>query len=419
MKERFQNLLNMLSFRTMWADQEEEEWEDYDQKDNYISGEEYADDSKERAGLGSGIVYLAIIVLIIIAFAAYHIMSRYHLYTGYVITESYPSEDISGTRYEKLGNGFIKYGSDGVTYVDGRNETLWSTAYTMETPTTDICGETMLIYEQQGYNVDVLDTEGVIGSFQTDLPILKGAVAKNGVSALMIKDGQDVRIRLVSTDGTALAEVRTTLEGQGQPIALALSSDGQKLMVSQVKIGEGTVNSVIAFYDFSISANTDDSHLVASFDYRDEVFPSVCYMTDSVAAAIGDKGFITYSAGKKPAEKAEVALNSEIMSTFHDSSNIGFVMASESVNERYRMLVYGTNGKKKSEITFSQGFSQIRMDSGEILMNDLGHLMVFTPGGVKRLNTDFEKQVGAFFKIPGFRKYAVLTNEGMDRIKIM
>jgi hypothetical protein len=59
------------------------------------------------------------------------------------------------------------------------------------------------------------------------------------------------------------------------------------------------------------------------------------------------------------------------------------------------------------------------MDSGEILVNDSGHLMVFTPGGVKRLNTDYEKQIGAFVKIPGFRRYAILTNSGMERIKIV
>ena len=121
MKERLKNLWNMLSFRTMWDDQEEEDWEDYDQKDNYVSGEVYADDTKKLAGIGSGIVYLAIIALVVIAVAAYLIMSRFHLYTGYSVSAFYPAEDIAGTRYEKLGNGFIKYGSDGVSFVNGKN----------------------------------------------------------------------------------------------------------------------------------------------------------------------------------------------------------------------------------------------------------------------------------------------------------
>ena len=418
MKERLKYLRDMLSFRTMWENQEEEDWEDYDQKDNYISGEEYADDTKELAGIGSGIVYLAIIVMILIAFAAYFIMSRYHLYTGYSVTASYEAEDISGTRYEKLGNGFIKYGSDGVTFVNGKNETQWSSAYTIETPQVDICGETMLIYEQQGYLVEVIDTEGTVGSFQTDLPILKGVIAKNGVAALMLKDDQDVRIRLLSTDGTALAEVRTTLEDQGQPLDLAISSDAQNLMVSLARIGAGSVDGTIAFYDFSSSVNSDESHLAVSFDYKDRVFPSVCYLSDKTAAAVSDSGFVTYTTGKKPAERAAVTVPFEILSTFHDSSNIGVVTSSDSSADRFRMLVYGVNGKKKSEASFAHGYTQIRMDSGEILMNDSGHMMVFTPGGVARLDADYEKQIGTFVKIPGFRRYAVLTNSGMERIRI-
>ncbi len=419
MKEQLKKLQDMLSFRTMWENQEEEDWEDYDQKENYISGgEEYADDEKKLAGIGSGIVYLAIIVLILIAVASYLIMSRYHLYTGYSVTAAYPSEDIAGTRYEKLGNGFIKYGSDGVSYVNGKNETQWSAAYTIETPKVDICDETMLIYEQQGYLVEVIDTKGPIGTYQTDLPILKGVIAKNGVAALMLKDDKDVRIRLISTDGTHLAEVRTTLEDQGQPIDIALTSDAQKLMVSLARIGSGSVDSTIAFYDFSLATSSDESHLASSIEYRNRIFPSVFFMTDRVAAAVGDAGFVIFSVGKEPKEKTAVSTSAEILSAFHDDKNIGFVISSDAPTDRYRMQVYNTNGKKKSDVSFAHGYSQIKMDSGEILMNDSGHMMVFTPGGVWRLDTDYDKQIGAFVKIPGFRKYTVMTNSGMERIKI-
>ena len=419
MKERLNHLKEMFSFRKMWENQEEDVWEDYDQKDNYISGEEYADEEKALAGIGSGIVYLAIIVLILIAVVSYLVMSRYHLYTGYSVTASYDSRDIAGTLYEKLGNGFVKYGSDGVTYVNGKNETQWSAAYTIETPKIDICGETMLIYEQQGYQVEVVDTAGRIGSYQTDLPILKGAAAKNGVAALMLKDDKDVRIRLVSTDGTPLAEVRTTLEDQGQPLDIALSSNAQNLMVSLARIGSGSVDSTIAFYDFSSADNADDTHLASSIDYKNRIFPSVFYLSDRLAAAIGDTGFVTYSTGKEPKERTSVNVSYEILSTFHDNSYIGFVTASDSPVDRFRMQVFNVNnGKKKSDVTFTHGYSQIKMDSGEILMNDSGHMMVFTPGGVWRLDADYENQIGSFVKIPGFRKYAVLTNSGMERIKI-
>ena len=55
--------------------------------------------------------------------------------------------------------------------------------------------------------------------------------------------------------------------------------------------------------------------------------------------------------------------------------------------------------------------------SGEILLNDSGHIMAFTPTGVARLDADCDRQIAEFVKIPGFRKYTILTNSGMYRIR--
>lgn len=417
MKERFQNLIELLSFRTMWDDQEEEDWEDYDRKEDYVSGDEYADDTRRRAGISAELLYMIIAAMVIIAVFAYTVMSHRHLYTGYTITDSYEVEDIVGTRYEKLGSGFVKYGSDGVTYVTGRNETKWSTAYTIETPVTSICSNTMMIYEQQGYTVEVFNSDGVLGSYQTDFPIMRAEIAKNGVAALMLKDGDDARIRLTSTDGTTLAEVKTTLEDQGYPLAMDLSSDAQNLMVSLAKIGSGTVDSSIAFYNFSSAAQTDDSHLVSLTEYRDEIFPYVCYASDKIPVAAGDSDIITFTTSKHPDEKKSIHISGEILSVFNDDEHIGVILSSDSATERYHMIVYNYSGKITADYTFAHGYSEVKMDSGEILLNDSGHIMAFTPTGVARLDADCDRQIVEFVKIPGFRKYTILTNSGMYRIR--
>ncbi len=417
MKERFQNLIELLSFRTMWDDQEEEDWEDYDRKEDYVSGDEYADDTRQRAGISAELLYMIIAAMVIIAVFAYTVMSHRHLYTGYTITDSYEVEDIVGTRYEKLGSGFVKYGSDGVTYVTGRNETKWSTAYTIETPVTSICSNTMMIFEQQGYTVEVFNSDGVLGSYQTDFPIMRAEIAKNGVAALMLKDGEDARIRLTSTDGTTLAEVKTTLEDQGYPLAMDLSSDAQNLMVSLAKIGSGTVDSSIAFYNFSSAAQTDDSHLVSLTEYRDEIFPYVCYASDKIPVAAGDSDIITFTTSKHPDEKKSIHISGEILSVFNDDEYIGVILSSDSATERYHMIVYNYSGKITADYTFAHGYSEVKMDSGEILLNDSGHIMAFTPTGVERLDADCDRQIAEFVKIPGFRKYTILTNSGMYRIR--
>ena len=48
-------------------------------------------------------------------------------------------------------------------------------------------------------------------------------------------------------------------------------------MVSLARIGSGTVDSTIAFYDFSSSGNSDDTHLASSIAYKDEICESTDY----------------------------------------------------------------------------------------------------------------------------------------------
>ena len=418
MKEKLKNLMQLLSFRAILEGDEEDDWEDFDLQDDYISGVENAAEGVGQVSGRKWIVYAVIAVLTVAAAAGYYIFSRRHTYTGYRVTDSYPSEDISGTMYLKLGGGFVKYGSDGVTYVDGKNQTQWSNAYTMETPVGEVCGDSLLIYEQQGYQVMVLHRDGVVGSFETYLPILKADVSSGGVVAMMLREDENTRIRMCASDGTTLAEIRTTLQDAGHPIDIAMSSNAQQMMVSLVRIGSGSVDSTIAFYDFSSASKSDESHLAASLDYRDVVFPSVFYAKDSCPVAVGDSMFVTFDNGRTPKQDTRVNLDREIVSVFHDEKHIGFVLPSDAGDQRYMLQVYRYNGERTAQTLFQTGYSEVGMDSGEILMFDAGHIMAFTTGGIRRLDADYDKQIGNFVKIPGFRKYAVLTNSGIDRIKI-
>ena len=243
MKDQLKKFWEMISFRTLWDQDEEDDWEDFDTREDYISG---SDGRKHTSPVMNPVyIWLIVAALCAVAIAGWQAMSRRHLYTSYKKTASYKGEDISGTSYARLGSDFVKYGADGVTLVNASNETLWSNAYTMQATAFDQCGESILIYELQGNQVLVADKSGVIGQYQTDLPILKGSVASNGVSAFLLKSDSDVLIRLYSPNGTTLAEVKPTLEQTGQPIALDLSEKATRLMVSAAIRNRGCRGSVL------------------------------------------------------------------------------------------------------------------------------------------------------------------------------
>ena len=208
MIEKLKAWILRLSLNSLWEEEEEDDWEDFDMQDDYISGAEEDTEREAKSGVTPAIVYFVIVVLLVMAALSYMVFSHRHLYTGYSVTESYEGADVIGTSYLKIGGNFFKYGSDGVSMVNGRNELIWSNAYTMQTPTVDFTGQTLLIYEQQGYQVYLVDGRGIIGNFITDLPIMRGEVADNGVTALLLKNDRDCLIRMYSREGTQIAELR-------------------------------------------------------------------------------------------------------------------------------------------------------------------------------------------------------------------
>lgn len=417
MKEKLKNFWKQLSLKNLWSEEEEDEWEDFDTQEDYISG---AEDEKGRSlpySISPALIWIVVIGLAVAAFAVYQVSSRHHLYTSYKTTASFPGEDITGTSYARLGNDFVKYGADGVTLVNASNETQWSSAYTMQTTVADQCKETILIYEQQGNQAAAANKEGLLGQFQTDLPILKGSVAGNGVSALLLKNGEDTLIRLYSPDGTTLAEVKPTLEETGQPVALDLSEDATRLMVSLVKAGQGSVDSSIIFYDFSSISESAADHVTGRIDYTDQIFPEVFFADSKTPVAAGDDRIAVLSGTKDPKEKASADVEGEITSVLHDQDHIALVQPGNDGQNRYRLTVYNMKGKEMSTQLFNESYDGASFDDGEILLWSKGHMMSFTPGGVKRFDSDFEGRIELFVKTPGFRRYSVISASGITRIE--
>lgn len=418
MREKLRTLWNWISPASLWDADDEDDWEDFDTRDDYISGAEGG-----RAGGKAPVIFRPALVwglvfgLAAAAILVYQISSRRHSYTSYRVTASYPAEDISGTSYARLGNDFLKYGSDGVALVDASGSTIWSSAYTMQTTAFDQNGEAALLYEQQGSQVVSLNKSGVLGQFQTDLPILKGSVAANGVSALLLKKDADTLIRLYSPDGTTLAEVKPTLDQTGQPLALDLSRDAVRLMVSMAKVGQGTVDSTLSFYDFSSTTESAQKHMTGSVSYQNELFGEVFFADDRTPVAVAEDCFVVLSGPKDPTEKVKIALDGEIASLAYDRDRLALVRLSDDPNNRYQLTIYNFRGKQLADTLFNQGYEELAFDSGELLLWSQGHLSAYTEAGILRLDSDFEGRVELFVKIPGFRRYCVLSDSGMTRIE--
>ena len=362
------------------------------------------------------VITMAALVAIVAGCFLYY--NGHHSFTEYVVTSTTENLDIAGTEYAMLGNYIVKYSSDGVFCVNSHNEVRWSTAYSMQTPIIDICGQTMVIAEQQGRQVYVVNEDGLLGSFTTSLSILKAHVSKQGVVVLILEDSDVTWIEMYDTSGSEIAKIKTTLQDSGYPLDVAITPNASRMIVSYLGISGRALNSRIAFYDFSSASDSDDSHLTGTLDYSGQVFPEVYFADASTPVALNDTGFVVFRNKKTPEEETSVTFDKEIVSSFHDGDNLGFVFNNEAADCRYIMELYHYNGKRTMQREFDCNYTEVRMDRGEILLYDAKNCTVYTTSGTRRFSSDYEKQVQYFARIPGFRRYMVITNDSIDRIRI-
>ena len=354
----------------------------------------------------------------LIAAVSFWVYNRTHLFDDYRITGSAEENDVEGTQYVMLGKRVIKYSHDGVFCVSTSNNTYWSAAYSMQTPVADCCGQSMVIAEQQGDQVCVINSKGILGSFSVALPIMKARVSEKGVTALVLKDSDVTWINLYSPEGGLIASVKTTLPDSGYPLDVALSPDARHMAVSFLGEEEGTLTGTIAFYDFSSAEASDESHLAGKISYPGTVYPELYYNGSTGCVAVGDSGFSVFSVGRRIAEKQHVTFHEEIISTFHDDENIGFVFRSRLSDMKYRMAIYNLSGKETMQTSFNFDYTAIRMDNGEILLQNASDLYIYRTSGKQKLSVTYHSPVLFFESVPGLRRYFVITEDYMEQIRI-
>ncbi len=361
---------------------------------------------------------LTLVLSALIGIVCLVVYDRTHCFDDYSVSSRGEVNDVDGTLYQKLGSHIIKYSHDGVFCVDSSNNMAWSVAYTMQTPIADVNGKTMAIAEQQGKQVYVLNESGLIGNFTTTLPIVGMSVSSRGETALILDDADAAWINLYQADGTQIAAVNSSMEGSGYPLDVALSSNAKRMMVSFLGTNGSSVCGKIHFYDFSSAGDADEDHLAGTFSYDDRIFPEIYYTDRQVPVAVGSNAYVVFTESSRPKKKQTIEITREIVSTFHDNSSIGFVYHSDSTEMKYHMEVLSLGGRKMMEADFGFEYEDVRMEDGEILLYDSSSLHVYRTSGKAKLKTTYQKNVNYFTTMRGLRRYLVITDDTIDKIRI-
>lgn len=364
------------------------------------------------------IVAGSLAVIIIAGAAVFHYVRVFHSYS---IVSSAERSDDAVTQYVRLKKGrTLKCNPNGVTCVNDKDEVQWNTTFNMQSLIVDVCETTVVVGDQRGSQIYVFNEKGLMGNFEVEHTLMKVKVAKQGVVAAVLEDGETTWVNIYDLEGNIIVKNKTSMGEMGYPVDVAISSDGLKMAVSYLGTNQNDVESRVAFYNFSSVGQGQTDNLVNSVTYEGHVVPEVRFLDSSHAVAFRDDGLTFFGGKQVPEEKKQIDVEQEIISVFCDHEYVGVVTASdeEEQTHKYKMQLFRSNGSRSMTKYFDMDYTNIKVSNGEIILYSGSAIKIYTARGKEKFSAEYEKQIVDVIQASGSKNYTVITTDSTDRIKI-
>ena len=366
--------------------------------------------------------YIRTVTLVLILIAA--LMSAVILWKqrGYRHADLHPLITLSaedGTAYESLGGNIIRYGSEGAKCIDRRGNILWDVSYEMQQPVTSVSGNVIAIANRSGYYVYVMNTQGLMGTIHTMLPIHSIAAAENGEVAVIMNDSKVTWVRLYTAQGKEIAYIVRSMAENGYPIAVAVSPDGRTLCLSSVQMSNTAVKSNVSFYDFGKNGGDKGDFLADYSDFIDEVVPEIRYIDNSTCVGVSDKRLIYFiNSPFRPSGSTNIMFSENLQGVFNSESLIGLLFVNVKEDSEYRLVIYNKRGKKLGTVKFTMQFTDISIAGDKVYIYDEKQCQIFTIGGDCLFDGELGKSIRAMIPGADLSDILVVTGGEIDSVHL-
>lgn len=337
-------------------------------------------------------------------------------YRTYDIIQTSEQEDIVSTKYEVMSGKILRYSPDGAALVNSEMDAYWSTLYEMQNPVADIRGDWAVIADVDGTSMEIFDKDGEVGSITTSYSIVKARISSNGLVAAILDGGDSTWINYYDSDGSLIAENQTHVEDPGYPMDVAVSDNGEIMMVTYQFIDGSDTTSYVAFYNFGDVGQNEDDRIVSGYTYEGVVIPEIRYFDAERSVALREDGFTVYKGRQIPKESVTEKVDKEIVSTFCDDDTIGMVFKNGNKDKQYTMKVYSVNGSLRFTKDFNIPYTTIKMSGGNILLYNDSQICVMNSRGVEKYSGTVDGSINNFIKI-GWNRYLLVLDSGVNVIK--
>ena len=317
-----------------------------------------------------------------------------------------------------LKGTLFTYSNDGMSCTDLKGKTIWNQTYEMQNPVIRTCNKTVAVGDYNGRKIYVCNTQGMLGTIETTLPIRDFCVSSNGVVAAVLDDSSVTAIYLYSATGKSFADFKTRMSNSGYPIAVDISNDGSLVAVSYIKAEKGKLVSNIGFYNFSSVGQNYTDNFVSGYGYPEAVIPLVHLMGNDTVFAVPDNRIMFLKGKQTPESLSENMISEEIQSVFYNESHVGLVLYNTAADTKYRIEIYDTNAKKVSELAFDMEYKEILFDSlGIIIYND-SECLIYDWDDRLKYQGLFGDKITCFVPGGSISKHTLVTDNTIQSIEL-
>lgn len=362
-----------------------------------------------------------IILFLLVAAAVLYVIGTHWEYKGYKVVESNQTDYSNTANYIRFSDNLLKYTTDGVSYINAKGETVWTTGINMKVPVAVASGDYAVVADMNGNTVCVFNTEGEVSSQTMQYPICDVDVGDQGVFAVVLESEKTNYVNLYTRKGEIVYEIQTSIDKNGYPLDISISDNGEKLFTSYMRVGDMVMENALAAYNFGeVGQNSNADRLVGSYDFSDQVFSKVQFVDNDTVVAFGTKTIEIYTMKEKPMLKKRIAFEQEIRSVFYGEDYIGVIQKNTNadMDNLYTIRAYNLRGNEMFSKSISFDYDNIFAGKDEIIVTGGNDCAIFRKNGSVRFDGKLKNRIRSVVPSGKHLEYVVVYENETQVIKL-
>lgn len=360
---------------------------------------------------------LCCVGFVLIMLLGIYLAIRYDTYGAMNVLESREMKNLTDSVCTQFGDGVVSCSGDGVAYWNQEGHELWNQACQIKKPIIQVRGDSVLVADRNGSDIYVFETKGLKGEIHTSRPIERVSVSEQGIVAAILRDDNMPLVVCYDATGNILVEHQTSFSNTGYPLDVALSPDGEMLIVSYLMVETEAMTTKVVFYDFGEYSESKTDYIVAQQEFSDTLIPSLSFLNKKQMVLAGEKALYFYEGVKEPELIQKVAIEGEIGNVVYGENRVAVLV--ESQESEVRLMVYDGRGNIVVDEKVEGAYETIRLYDERVILFEDKKCAIYSEDGVCKFQGEVSMNIKEIMPVAGLNKYMVISTSGFHKVQLV